>query len=66
MRGQVADDQPRGAGAEAVAAHGALGGVDQQRMVSEPEVVVGREVDGAPAVDDHLGGLAAVNWAHPT
>ena len=65
MRREVADDQARGAGAEAVLVHGADRGVAEQRRVGEPEVVVGREVEDAPAVDRELGRLGAVDGAHP-
>ena len=51
MRREIADDQPRGAGAEAVLAHRSSRRRREAGRVGEPEVIVGREVDDPAAVD---------------
>jgi hypothetical protein len=52
-----AADEPHGGHAEAPLVEGALGGLDQARMISEPEVVVGAEVEHLVAITDPHGGV---------
>ena len=64
MRREVADDQTGGAGSEAVLGHGASAASRRSGRVGQAEVVVGREVGDATAIDEELGGLGAIDGAH--